>query len=293
MKDSNEMVKELFERKEKYDIERQRKMGNLKKGMGSLACCLVVILAVGLPVTNYFLSPEEDNSSVGGIIQNVEADYPPSIKKEMAPGNIDNPEDSDNESQNGETKASSEKVKKPDEETETSNTIDGVVTEGTSIDIPQKEYHDVPGPGPDSLDNTGNLVPYEPVWGDCYQNEAGKWVVFLTENTPENQKKVFELNPTLTENDIIFESITFSRSYLESLMISIGQAADENEEFSFVFSIGLRTEKNCVGVYVTTDDEESIAKILAFDTIGGGDAIEIVNINDNAVPKDVQKGPMP
>lgn len=293
MKDSNEMVKELFERREKYEIERQKKMGNFKKIVSPLVCCLVVILAVGIPVINHFSSPDEDDLLNRDNIQNVEADDPPSIKKEMAPGNIGNPENPDNKSQDGEIKTSNEKDKEPDEETEASNATDGVVTEGTSIDISQKEFHDVPGPGPDSLDSTGGLVPYDPVWGDCYQNEAGKWVVFLTENTPENQKKVLELNPTLTENDIIFQSITFSRSYLENLMISIGQAADENEEFSFVFSIGLRTEKNCVDVYVTTDDEESIAKILAFDTIGGGDAIEIVNMNDNVVPKDVQKGPMP
>ena len=293
MKDSNEMIKELFERREKYYMERQRKMRNFKYVAGPLACCLVVILAVGIPAISHISSPEEDDLLNGDNIQNVESDYPPSMKKEMAPGNIGSTENPDNESQDGEIKTSNEKDKKPDEETDISNATDGVVTEGTSIDIPQKEYHDVPRPGPDSLGDTGNLVPYEPVWGDCYQNEAGKWVVFLTENTPENQKKVLELNPTLTENDIIFQSITFSRSYLESLMISIGQAADENEEFSFVFSIGLRTEKNCVDVYVTTDDEESIAKILAFDTIGGGDAIEIVNINSNVVPKDVQKGPMP
>ena len=293
MKDSNEMVKELFERREKYDMERQRKMSNFKKVVSPLACCLVVMLAVGIPAISYFSSPKEDDFLNGDNIQNVEADYPPSSKKEMAPGNIGNAENPDNESQDGEIKASNEKDKEPDEKTEASNTTDGVVTEGTSIDIPQKEYHNVPGP--DSLGSTGGLVPlpYEPVWGDCYQNEAGKWVVFLTENTPENQKKVLELNPTLTENDIIFRSVTFSRSYLESLMISIGQAADENEEFSFVFSIGLRIEKNCVEVDVTTDDEESIAKILAFDTIGGGDAIEIVNINNNTVPNDVQKGPMP
>ena len=293
MKDSNEMVKELFERREKYHMERQRKMSNVKKVISPLACCLVIILVVGIPIISHIPSPEEDDLLNEDNIQNVEANDPPSSKKEMAPGNIDNPENPDNESQDGEIKASNEREKEPDEGSEASNTTDEVVTKGTSIDIPQKEYHDIPGPGSDSLDSTGGLVPYEPVWGDCYQNEAGKWVVFLTENTPENQRKVLELNPTLTENDILFQSIRFSQSYLESLMKSIGQAADENEEFSFVFSIGLRTEKNCVEVDVTTDDEESIAKILAFDTIGDGDAIEIVNMNENAVPKNAQKGPMP
>ena len=285
MKDSDEMVKELFERREKYNIEQQRKMEKSKKVVASLACCIVVIFVVGIPVSYFFSSLEDADSSVGDNVQNAEADYPPSIKKEMPPNNFDDPENADRESEGEEINNLNESNENANNETETANMEGDIPTEKTG--------KDVPGPGPDSLSSTGGLVPYEPVWGDCYQNEAGKWVVFLTENTPENQKKVLELNPTLTENDIIFQFITFSRSYLESLMISIGQAADENEEFSFVFSIGLRTEKNCVDVYVTTDDEESIAKILAFDTIGGGDAIEIVNINSNVVPKDVQKGPMP
>ncbi len=60
---------------------------------------------------------------------------------------------------------------------------------------------------------------------------------------------------------------------------------------SFVFSVGLREEKNCIQVDVTTDDPESIAKILSFDTIGG--AIDIVNINDFVAPEEAQKGRMP
>ncbi len=68
-------------------------------------------------------------------------------------------------------------------------------------------------------------------------------------------------------------------------MISIGQAADENEEFSFVSSIGLRTEKNCVEVDVTTDDEESIAKILAFDTIGGSATYYCIHSNAHLIFK--------
>lgn len=60
---------------------------------------------------------------------------------------------------------------------------------------------------------------------------------------------------------------------------------------SFVFSVGLREEKNCIQVDVTTDDSESIAKILAFDTLGG--AIDIVNINNSVVPEGAQKGRMP
>ena len=235
MKDSNEMIKALFERRENYYIERRRKM---KKAIGSLACCLVVISAVSIPITSYFSSPANDHGLIQDAAQNAEQNNLPSAKKEMMP-----------------------------EDADTENAADA--------------------PVPDSSDTPGPLVPYEEVWGGAYQNEAGKWVILLTENTPENQKKFLELNPALTENDIIFQAAAYSLAYLRNLMISIGQAADDNEEFSFVSSIGL--QEDYVDVYVTTDDPESIAKILAFDTLGG--SIKIVNLNSYAAPAENQKGP--
>lgn len=275
MKASNEMVKDLFERREKYYIERRRKMSNLKKAVCSLACCIVVILAVSIPVTSYFSSrtndssQEDDNSPIGNNDQNVGEDTSTSIKKEMMPvndfGNI-NPE-----SQNGEIKTSNETDEELNEKTEAANTIDA--------------------PVPDNPGSTGALIPYEAVWGGSYPNEAGQWVVLLTENTVENREKVFAINPTLTEDNTIFETATYSLTYLEDLMKSISKAVGNSEEFPFVSSVGLRVDKNCVQVSVTSDDLENIKKILAFDTLGG--AIEIVNLNDFAVPMENQKAPMP
>lgn len=285
MKTSKEMLEELFARREKYFMERRKKIRNLKKVISTTVGCLVVMFAVGIPAIYYFGGSENDSLQSESNTGKVETDQSTSIIKRMMPRDADSTVKRDSESESEMIDNLNDPNEAADAETETANMEGEIPTEKTG--------KDVPGPGPDSLGSTGGLVPYEPVWGKCYQNEAGKWVVFLTENTPENQKKVLELNPTLTENDLIFQSITFSRSYLESLMISIGQAADENEEFSFVSSIGLRTEKNCVEVDITTDDEESIAKILAFDTIGGGSAIEIVNLDDYVVPIEAQKVPKP
>lgn len=278
MKNSNEMLEELFARREKYFMERRKKLRNVKRVISTTVGCLVVMLFVGIPAIYYFGGSENDSLQSESNTGKVEADRSTSIIKGMMPRDADSTEKRDSESESDPNEVANAEIEAPNMEGE-------IPTEKTG--------KDVPGPGPDSLGSTGGLVPYEPVWGGCYPNEAGKWVVFLTENTPENQKKVLELNPTLAENDVIFQSIAFSRSYLESLMISIGQAADENEEFSFVSSVGLRTERNCVEVDVTTDDEESIAKILAFDTIGGGSAIEIVNLNDYVVPIETQKAPKP
>lgn len=288
MKDSNEMVKELFERREKYYIERQRKIGNFKKVVSSLACCLVVILVVGIPVTNYFSEPEDDNSLAENI-QNVEVNYQPSIKKEMPLDDIDDLEDSSSALQNEETKTSNEADEEVDTEIGEANITNETVTEGVSIDISQKEYSDAPVS--DNSGSTGALIPYEAVWGGSYPNEAGQWVVLLTENTAENQKKVFELNPSLTEDNTIFMTATYSLSNLKELQKNISEAVGNGGEFSFVSSVGLREEANCVQVIVTTDDPGSIGKILSFDTLGG--AIEIVNISSFVVPEESKKGRMP
>lgn len=288
MKDSNEMVKELFERREKYYTERQRKIGNLKKVVSSLACCLVVILVVGIPVTNYFSEPEDDNSLAENI-QNVEVNYEPSIKKEMPLDDIDDLEDSSSALQNEEIKTSNEADEEVYAEIGEANITNETVTEGVSIDISQKKYSDTPVS--DNSGSTGALIPYEAVWGGSYPNETGQWVVLLTENTTENQKKVFELNPSLIEDNTIFMTATYSLSYLKELQKNISEAVGNGREFSFVSSVGLREEANCVQVIVTTDDPESIGKILSFDTLGG--AIEIVNINSFVVPEESKKGRMP
>ena len=114
---------------------------------------------------------------------------------------------------------------------------------------------------------------------------------FADRKYSRKSKKVFELNPSLTESNTVFKTAAYSLAYLKSLMESINQEIEDNEEMSFVFSVGLREERNCIQVDVTTDDSESIAKILSLDTLGG--AIDIVNINDPAVPEEAQKGQMP
>ncbi|MCM1046025.1 MAG: hypothetical protein NC417_10995 [Candidatus Gastranaerophilales bacterium] len=92
--------------------------------------------------------------------------------------------------------------------------------------------------------DTGALTEYEVVWGDSYMDEAGRWVVLLTENTAENQEKVFQRNPTLTEENTIFEEVTYSRSYLMDLMERLSQA----DLPSVVSSIGFREERNRIEI---------------------------------------------
>lgn len=143
-------------------------------------------------------------------------------------------------------------------------------------------------PIPENPGSTGALVSYDEVWGGSYMNDAGQWVVWLTENTAETQKRVLELNPTLEKDDVIFKTATYSQDYLTDLMKTMSQAVGNSKEFLFVSSIGLREEKNCIDVYVTTSDSEKLAKLLEFDTVGG--AIEIVYLdNSSDVPEESRK----
>lgn len=138
---------------------------------------------------------------------------------------------------------------------------------------------DIPG-------DTGALTAYDEVWGGSYMDETGRWVVWLTENTPENQQEVFKRNPTLTEENTIFKTADYSYAYLTELMAVISRAMGE-DELSFVPTAALRDDRNRVEVAVTTEDPDSIARVMAFDTLGG--AIEIRYVSGYTATKDLVK----
>lgn len=124
---------------------------------------------------------------------------------------------------------------------------------------------DVPG-------STGALIPYEEVWGGSYTDARGNQVVLLTENTPENQQEVFRRNPSLNTETTIFKTADYSLAYLTELLADISRAMSE-DSLPFVPTAGLYEDLNRVVVTVTTEDADSIARVLAFDTLGG--AIEL------------------
>lgn len=138
---------------------------------------------------------------------------------------------------------------------------------------------DVPG-------STGALAPYEEVWGGSYTDAQGNQVVLLTENTPENQQEVFRRNPTLNTETTVFQTAEYSRSYLTELLADISKAMAD-DALPFVPTAGLYEDRNRVVVTVTTNDPDSIAKVLAFDTLGG--AIEIVSGSGQAINEQLIK----
>lgn len=138
---------------------------------------------------------------------------------------------------------------------------------------------DVPG-------STGALAPYEEVWGGSYTDAQGNQVVLLTENTPENQQEVFRRNPTLNTETTVFQTAEYSLSYLTELLADISKAMAD-DTLPFVPTAGLYEDRNRVVVTVTTNDPDSIAQVLAFDTLGG--AIEIVSGSGQAINEQLIK----
>lgn len=126
---------------------------------------------------------------------------------------------------------------------------------------------DVDVPVTDNPGSTGALNPLDSVWGGSYMDESGYMVIWLT----ENQKKVFEQNPDLLENETLFKKADYSLEYLTELMANISRAMGDGE-FSFVTTAALREERNRVEVTITAEDADEAIKIQAFDTVGGGTA---------------------
>lgn len=155
------------------------------------------------------------------------------------------------------------------------------ISETDPLDTDAGKYWDKPteqNPG-----NTGALTEYEAVWGGSYMDEAGRWVVLLTENTAENQEKVFQLNPTLTEENTVFKEATYSRNYLMDLMKRLSEA----DPPSVVSTIGFSEDRNRITVMIKEDDPDTVAEILAYDTIGG--AIEIISLSDIQINENLIK----
>lgn len=286
MKNYEEMAESVLERRDRYVADRKRKMRKAASAAAGAVSgfCLIAVLGTGVwyaGILNHDqdISDGQPEDAVNDIFLYTAAD---SGAGEILPGgatvgdNIDNGADHKKEMQQlagnevgegldgdpaGYSPLTTDASSQRDEISET-DPLDTNI--GTGVDRPVAQ-----NPG-----STGALTAYEAVWGGSYPNEAGQWVVLLTENTAENREKVFQLNPTLNESNTVFEEAAFSYSYLVNLMESLSKA----DLPSVVSSIGFKEERNRIAVYLTADDASAVAEILAYDTIGG--AIEIINCTE-------------
>lgn len=124
---------------------------------------------------------------------------------------------------------------------------------------------DVPVQGDAEIDHVN---PLEEVWGGRYLDENGHLFVWLTENTAENQKKVFEENPALRKENVTFQTADYSLAYLNELLNAISKSM-ENGVFSSVSSACVMEQVNRIEVTLTEGDSEAEKAVLSLDTIGG------------------------
>lgn len=240
MKDYDAMAERVLKRRDEYAAEKDRKK---KKAASVLSCfCLAALLGVGVWRTGIISDAARDAGSGGARLGGGPSGY--NMQEELK-------------------KQDGRKESMPDDLREIGGTdtpADGALNYGT----------DAPVQG--EAGSTGALTAYEAVWGGSYMDQNGCWVIWLTENTPENQKEVLDRNPDLPESSTIFKPADYSLAYLTELMAKISEGMADGE-LSFVTTAALREEQNRVEVTMTTDDAESVARVLAFDSAGG--AIEI------------------
>ncbi len=140
-------------------------------------------------------------------------------------------------------------------------------------------------PVQDEAGDTGALNTYEEVWGGSYMNASGNWVVWLTEDTPDNRAEVFRKNPNISNSSTEFKKADYSLAYLTQLMSDISKAMG-NKELLGVFSAALREDINRVEVSMTEENQDIIARITAMDTIGGA---VVFRYDTSAVTGDIMK----
>ncbi len=109
-------------------------------------------------------------------------------------------------------------------------------------------------------------------FGGSYTDADGRFVIVLTEDTPENRAAICkELGRK--EDDTAFVKGTYTLGYLTELQSKISDGM-VNREFPFVVSSAVHETTNNIIITVTTSDETELAKVLELDTIGGAIQVE-------------------
>lgn len=174
---------------------------------------------------------------------------------------------------------------------ETEDLVDrdsGSCQEGVKVPLPEEAQdpvpEDAPGTAADAPVQTatelaGSEDGLHGLWGGSYLDENGNCVIWLTENTAENQKAVFERNPSLSEDSTVFKTADFTLDYLTELLKSISEGMRDGT-LPYVISAGVMEQINRVSVTMTTDDGEAMAAAAALDALGG--AIEFHYASGNS-----------
>lgn len=251
MKDYREMADNVLRRRDAYRMKRRKSMKITASVLSGF--CIIAVLGVGGWYSGIL---------AGDGSEQVRDVQPKDIASADTFDEVKRPSEKQEAAQSSIEDFSAEKNDGNLTSPEDSGADSGITPEQTgsetTIDVP---VSDIPG-------DTGALTAYDEVWGGCYMDQNGCWVVWLTEDTPENRQTVFSLNPTLGEDNTTFKAADYSKAYLMDLMARISSAMGSGK-LPFVTTASLREDKNCVQVTTVADDPSSINQILAFDTASG------------------------
>lgn len=234
---------------------------------GTIAACFALLLIVSIPIVNRLSPVVEEN--------------PPSAESSQI-GNSNKVEALQNDK---EESAEIEDLVQ-NEEIEYTEATEEPLQEEVSTAVPENDVEDAPadsnGEYHETVNSSDLTKDTSEFFGGSYTDSNGKFVIVLTEDTPENRAAICkELGRN--ENNTTFVSGTYTLEYLTELQTKISNAMI-NKEIPFVVSSALRETTNNIVIGATTTDESELAKLYALDTIGG--AIE-VEFSTGAVTKEL------
>lgn len=293
MKDYREMAENVLQRRDAYRINRRN---NMRKAVSVMsAFCIVVVLSAGVwygvILTNIDSEQIRDVQPQNIVNRDTDdgADRPTAEQETQQNSGQENEEVSVQETQKSAindlsaNKNDGESSKSEDSGT---NDNDSSMYSNSGVAKPTGTETTIDTPVSDIPGDTGALTAYDEVWGGCYMDKNGCWVVWLTEDTPENRQEVFIRNPSLNEDNTVFKTAAYSKAYLTYLMNEISNAMCAGK-LPLVTTAALREDKNRVEVTMISDDPWSVDKVLAFDTVGG--AIEIIYDSEMHVIMDLEE----
>lgn len=310
MKDYNEMVESLFERREKYQAKRQRRIRVLRRAASAVSCCcLILLVGVGILKSELFF---KDPSELfhGGKVNG--SDQYSSHESENLEGQ-DELDDEDASQEDAGLKGSetggflSDNSMDPGSPAEENHSGSGGNFEGyghsnsSSIgsestmggsdsgksdfmpadaagnpDMPTSSIPDssgAPHMGGGSSGSVGNSNDMAPgYYGGSYIDKNGSRVILITKDSAANRAEICEYLG-ISGDGVVFRSATYSLSYLKKVQNKISGAMSRNE-LPFVVESALMEDANRITVTVTTTDQTKLAELQAFDSAGG--AIKVV-----------------
>lgn len=110
------------------------------------------------------------------------------------------------------------------------------------------------------------------VFGGCYLDDHGAFVVVLTVDTPETRRAVCQALG-VAEVSAVFVPGDYSLAYLTQVQERIGLAMQRGD-LPFVTASGVYEPLNRIKVSVTTEKQEDLEKLRALDPLGGALVIE-------------------